>query len=100
MFGRKKVALLALYDPEGKELYRGELAAWPLPEREIIRLSIRYFDDPEPCHIHRAAVCQRALMELIRSHLGAQRTPVERLGAERAAWFPEAKYFSLWEEVR
>lgn len=100
MFGRRKAALLALYGPSGEEVYRGELAAWPLPEQEIVRLSIRFFNDPEPCHIHRAAVCQRALMELIGSHLGAQRAPVERLGAEKAAWFPGVSHFSLWEEAR
>ena len=101
MFGRKKkTAMLTLYDAAGEEVYRGPLAAWPLPEREVIRLSIQYFDDPEPCHIHRSAVCQRAYLEVIQAHLGAEGTPVERLGVERAAWFPGAARFSLWEEER
>jgi hypothetical protein len=101
MFGRKKkAAMLALFGAAGEEVYRGELAAWKLPEREVVRLSIGYFDDPEPCEIHRAAVCQRAFLEVIEAHLGAALTPVERLGAEKAAWFPGAARFSVWEEER
>lgn len=101
MFGRKKkTVVLTLYGAVGEEVYSGPLAAWKIPEREVIRLSVQYFDDPEPCHIHRSAVCQRAYLEMIQAHLGAEETPVERLGAERAAWFPGAARFSLREEAR
>ena len=99
MFGRKKkIAMLALYGAAEEALYRGPLAAWPLPEREVLRLSIQYFNDPEPCHIHRAAVCQRAYLELMRAHLGAERERVDLLDREKRAWFPGAERFSLWEE--
>ena len=101
MFGRKKkTAMLTLYGAAGEEVYRGPLAAWNLPEREIIRLSVQYFNDPEPCHIHRAAVCQRAYLEMIQAHLGAEKTSLEQLSMEKAAWFPGAAWFSLREEDR
>ena len=101
MFGRKKkVAMLTLYGADGKETYRGALATWPIPDGEVVRLSIRYFNDPEPCHLHRSAVCQRAFLEILEAHLGAEKESVERLGAEKAAWFSGAARFSLREEER
>ena len=90
--------MLALYGAADEPLYRGPLAAWPLPEREVMRLSIQYFNDPEPCHIHRAAVSQRAFLELMRARLGAERESTAILDAEQRAWFPDAARFSLWEE--
>jgi hypothetical protein len=101
MFRRKKkVPVLTLYDASGVKIFDGALSAWPIPERDVIQLSVRYFNDPEPCHLHRSAVCQRAYLEILEAHLGAEREPVERLGAERADWFPGAARFSLREEER
>lgn len=101
MFGRKKkTAMLTLYGAAGEETFSGELATWPIPDSEVVRLSIRYFNDPEPCHIHRSAVCQRAFLEILDAHLGAEKESVERMGAEKAAWFPGAALFSLREEDR
>lgn len=48
----------------GKELYSGPLRDLPLREKIIIEKSIQFFDDPEPCHIHRTAVRIRLLAEL------------------------------------
>lgn len=49
---------------DGKVLYKGPLNAFPIPERIIIEKSIKYFDDPRPCHIHRSAVLNRIYSEL------------------------------------
>ncbi len=45
-------------------LYEGLLKDIPLKEAVIIENSIRFFDDPEPCFIHRNAVRIRLAEEL------------------------------------
>lgn len=70
MFGRKKTAPSAapqrirIDGPDGA-LYDGALTALTVPEPLIIELSIEFFDDPEPCQIHRGAVLRRVFMELM-----------------------------------
>ena len=44
--------------------YDGLLEVLPLCESVIIQKSIQFFDDPEPCYIHRDAVRIRMLAEL------------------------------------
>ena len=76
MFGRKKKDAapqraritaspqrICVYGADGV-LYDGALTALNLPEKLIIELSIEFFDDPEPCQIHRGAVMRRGFMEL------------------------------------
>lgn len=86
MFGRKKPAPAAarsaplrirIDGPDGA-LYDGALTALSVPEPLIIELSIEFFDDPEPCQIHRGAVLRRVFMEL--SELGERSsTPADAL---------------------
>lgn len=45
-------------------LYEGLLKDIPIRENIIIEKSIRFFDDPEPCFIHRNAVRVRLTQEL------------------------------------
>ncbi len=45
-------------------LYEGLLRDVPLKEAVIIEKSIRFFDDPEPCFIHRNAVRVRLISEI------------------------------------
>ena len=47
-------------------LYEGPLKDLPIKEEVIIEKSIFYFDDPEPCYIHRNAVKVRLSEELHR----------------------------------
>lgn len=54
-------------------MYDGALTVIKIPESLIIELSIEFFDDPEPCHIHRGAVLKRVFME-INMQLGNQST--------------------------
>ena len=51
-------------------LYRGPLSNVPIREASIIEKSIEFFDDPEPCYIHRGAVKARILSELERCFTG------------------------------
>lgn len=41
-----------------------KLIALPLKEEFVIRKSIEFFNDPEPCMIHRSAVMKRTYMEM------------------------------------
>lgn len=45
-------------------LYKGLLRELPIKETVIIEKSIYFFDDPEPCFIHRNAVSVRLISEL------------------------------------
>ena len=96
MFWRKKRlrAMMALADEAGTPLYQGPQDQYILPEAEVVRLSILYFNDPEPCAIHRGAVCQRVLMEM-GDRYGGVFTPLAE--ADRA-YFPGAAAIRLWEE--
>src|SRR5574344_1768310 len=57
MFFRHKQTLpeLKLYH-DNKMIYQGYLKDVPLKESVILAKSVEFFDDPEPCHIHRSAV--------------------------------------------
>lgn len=54
-------------------LYEGLLKDIPIREDVLIQKSILFFDDPEPCFIHRGAVRVRLTEELHRELL--QKTP-------------------------
>ena len=68
MFGHKKKAVsqphITVLDEKGLALYDGALTDLQLSEETINALSDRFFGDPEPCEIHRAAVLSRVFMEL------------------------------------
>ena len=67
MFGKKRRKAewrVTVRGAGGQTLAEAPLAEFPLPEAAVIRLSVEYFNDPEPCEIHRAAVRSRAMQEL------------------------------------
>ena len=45
-------------------LFAGDLMDLPLKDEWIIKKSIEFFNDPEPCFIHRSAVTIRLLNEI------------------------------------
>lgn len=49
---------------ENRVIYQGRWDDLPLSENIIIEKSIDFFNDPEPCYIHRDAVRVRLLAEL------------------------------------
>lgn len=49
-------------------LYDGKWDELPFDEKIIIEYSIRFYDDPNPCYIHRGAVRVRLLAELEESY--------------------------------
>ena len=68
MFGRKKkpaVQLkLTVWDERGEALYDGRLTGLQLRDETVKQLSLHFFNDPEPCEIHRSAVLSRVFAEL------------------------------------
>lgn len=68
MFGRKKKpaaqASLTVWSESGEVLYDGRLTGLVLRDETIKRLSLHFFNDPEPCKIHRSAVLSRVFAEL------------------------------------
>lgn len=49
---------------EKEPLYAGTFLELPLKESVILQKSITFYDDPDPCFIHRSAVRNRLLSEL------------------------------------
>ena len=85
MLGRKTkrapAMQLHLLDADGHLLQTLALAELKLPEDVVLELSELYFNDPEPCHIHRAAVHKRAVMELMERCPAGERVPIATLTA-------------------
>lgn len=46
-------------------LYEGEVFCLPIKDMKVISGSIEFFNDPEPCMIHRSAVISRYYMEIV-----------------------------------
>ncbi len=60
---KKKKMHIDIYS-ENRLIYQGRWDDLPLSENIIIEKSIDFFNDPEPCYIHRDAVRVRLLAEL------------------------------------
>jgi len=60
----KKVKILKFCDIKGNVLLEKKVSSLPLKEQTIIKKSIEFFNDPEPCMIHRSAVMKRFFIEL------------------------------------
>jgi len=69
-----------------------------VPEPAVIELSIRLFNDPEPCHIHREAVRQRVFMHLMDDCLNKGRVDLESLNDELRLAFPGKGTLMLQED--
>lgn len=64
LFKKKNpIPILELYSC-GKQIYHGYLKDIPLKEAVILEKSVEFFNDPEPCHIHRGAVRVRLTAEI------------------------------------
>jgi hypothetical protein len=55
---------IQILDGEGAPIFDGSLRGLCFSEQLIIRKSIEFFRDPEPCFIHRSAVVSRLMAEL------------------------------------
>ena len=61
--GKKSLPTLQLY-AQNNLIYHDLLKDLPLKESVILAKSVEFFDDPEPCHIHRSAVRTRLTAEI------------------------------------
>lgn len=69
MFTKKKIKVkpilsIALYSDNETPIYKGPLLDLPLREDLIIEKSIQFFNDSNPCFLHRSAVIKRLLCEI------------------------------------
>lgn len=60
----KKEYCWSFYNREGEVFLKTETFCLPLKEKIIIQKSREFFDDPDPCYIHRSAVMNRLYFEL------------------------------------
>ena len=94
MFGKKRTPRRA---PQQLVLLRSDAtvistcptADYVLPEPVVLALSVEYFNDPEPCHIHRGAVHQRAMMELLEHCPIGETVLISSLPEQMQSYFPE-----------
>lgn len=98
---RHKKTHIILYRAGGGVLAQYPLHSYPLPEATILSLSVQYFDDPEPCHIHRSAVLARAMEELASLCPEGEAVPIGTLPAQQQAYFAEgeAEAFAIGAEA-
>jgi hypothetical protein len=62
---RKRAELLiGLISEDGEPIFAKKLTAVPLRDEVVVARSIEFFDDPEPCMIHRSAVMNRIYSEM------------------------------------
>ena len=105
MFGKKAkqkaVYRLTLFDADGKALRALPLQTLQLPEPVVLELSELYFSDPEPCHIHRAAVHKRAVMELMERCPVGERVSIAALNPLQQRCFAgtDAAFLCIEEEA-
>ncbi len=68
MFKRNKTKnpkiQVSIFNSRDELLFSGELHSVPIKEAVIITKSIEFFDDHNPCYIHRGAVTIRLLGEI------------------------------------
>lgn len=106
MFGRKKavrkrVMTLNLLDSEMNELISCRVSDYQLPEKIVLALSEEYFSDPDPCEIHRGAVHNRVMMEIMDFCPPGITRKLSDFPEYARAWFPEKTAFvRIAEEAR
>lgn len=61
---KKEKFKIKIIDKTGKVLFDSYVTSLPLKEEMIIDLSIEFFNDDEPCFIHRSAIMKRLFAEI------------------------------------
>lgn len=96
----RRTSWITLLNADGTEALScpaGELA---LPEPVVLQLSVEYFNDPEPCAIHRGAVHRRAMMELMEHCPMGETMAVDRLLPRLRTYFDEGVAAIRIEEIQ
>lgn len=88
VFGRKSkkqktyITIYSEQENKAQDYLRGEI---PIKEEAIIKKSLDFFDDPEPCYIHRGAVIMRLneeIMETLGDYKEQEKVEASLLPAE------------------
>lgn len=53
---KKKRHNVTIYDNKHNIIHQGDITLLPIRDDCIIKLSIEYYNDPEPCMIHRSSI--------------------------------------------
>ncbi|MCX7843211.1 MAG: hypothetical protein N2489_09085 [Clostridia bacterium] len=61
---KKTANIIILHGENGEKIYEGAFSALSLRESLILNKCIEYFNDQNPCFIHRSASVNRILFEL------------------------------------
>lgn len=85
----KCLMYIRVLDQSGSILFEGLPVNLPFPEEVIHQKCLQYFNDPEPCYIHRSAVIMRMAAEIQQALETAPLSPAHE---------PWAAYFSaFWD---
>ena len=101
MFGKKKKPAhqpnITVWDDGDNALYDGPLTGLRLTDDTVVRLSIHFFNDPEPCEIHRSAVLSRVFTELEEALKSGDAVDIDASGIPAAyfAAYPNARRVRL-----
>ena len=101
MFGKKRrktECQIIARDASGATLLAQSASEFQLPEDVTLDLSIEFFNDPQPCEIHRAAVRWRAIQQLQESCQKNVDIPLSSLDEGLRRFFPsEARFIQIAE---
>lgn len=106
MFGKKKASRkaaprLILSGRDGAQLSACPAGDYALPEKAVLSLSVEYFNDPEPCAIHRGAVHKRAMLELMEHCPVGSTISIASLPVHMREWFPaDAAHVQITENIQ
>lgn len=80
-----------------EEIYKGKLMHYPFKEKVILKYSKEYFNDSNPCYMHRSAVLSRILLSFEDYVQQQEHTvAVEGLPPQLRNFLPELKnHYSL-----
>ncbi len=87
---KKCLMYIRVLDHCGAILYEGLPANLPFPEEIILQKSVYYFNDPEPCYIHRGAVIMRLAAEIQQTLENACINPILEPWTSYFCAFPDA----------
>ena len=102
MFGkwkRQRLCRIVVRGAAGEILMDADEANYTLSEAAVVALSVEFFNDPEPCEIHRAAVRHRAVQQLREACPSGVDVPADGLTSELRALLPEGAATVRFEEA-
>lgn len=85
MFNKKKKSCFIFLDTNDKVIFEGEIEDIKLREEIILKKSEEFFNDSDPCYIHKGAVMARLYSEIRQEFINFAKEisiPVENIPSE------------------